>query len=498
MLTGNLHAAGPTKLGAASSNGPRWTTGAAGIALVGALLGSAIAVAELNAVILGVSLLACIFILIDFRVGVVLLIVLMPISASAVFPHAMLGITGLNPLNLLLLATLGSYLLRALADGSVAHFVPRPLLWLYLVPIVIAGALGSRHVGEIAPFFMSNVVQYDGVGGYVLFDLVQYDSAGGYLRDVVVKPLFMVVFALLVGAVVSRARDPERFLVPILVSIGMMILMVLVFVARSGVGLDQLASSRSRAFLSPLGLHANDLGRLYATAYALLLFTWAATQERMLRLALFAAMGLVVAALVLTFSRGAFFAFFVVNGLFLLSRRSMGALALGALLVAGLLLALPGAFYDRLATGFGDGFNAISAGRLNGIWLPLLPELWRSPIYGNGLDAILWSDVMRAGQILPTTHPHNAYLRALLDMGVVGLVLLCAYFAHVWKRFRALSVEPSLSPALRGFYLGAAAGLASLLIGGVADSSLTPRPEQAFLWLAIGMMYGQRSKSPTI
>ncbi len=474
----------PMSLATASSNVPRWTTGAAGIALIGALLGSAIAVAELNAVILGVSLLACIFVLIDFRVGVVLLIVLMPISASAVFPHAMLGITGLNPLNLLLLATLGSYLLRALADGSVARLVPRPLLWLYLVPIVIAGALGSRHIGEIAPF--------------LLFDEVQYDSAGGYLRDVVVKPLFMVVFALLVAAAVSRARDPERFLVPILVSIGMMILMVLVFVARSGVGLDQLASSRSRAFLSPLGLHANDLGRLYATAYALLLFTWAATQERTLRLVLFAAMGLVVAALVLTFSRGAFFAFFVVNGLFLVSRRSAGALALGALLVAGLLLALPGAFYDRLGTGFGDGLNAISAGRLNGIWLPLLPELWRSPIYGNGLGSILWSDAMRAGQILATTHPHNAYLRTLLDMGVVGLVLLCAYFAHVWKGFRALSVEPSLSATLRGFYLGAAAGLASLLIGGIADSSLTPAPEQVFLWLAIGMMYGQRAKAPAV
>ena len=79
-------------------------------------------------------------------------------------------------------------------------------------------------------------------------------------------------------------------------------------------------------------------------------------------------------------------------------------------------------------------------------------------------------------------------------MGVAGLVLLCAYFAHVWKGFRALSVDPSLSPTLRGFYLGAVAGLAGLLIGAVTASSLTPTPEQAFLWLAIGMMYGQRAR----
>ena len=93
-----------------------------------------------------------------------------------------------------------------------------------------------------------------------------------------------------------------------------------------------------------------------------------------------------------------------------------------------------------------------------------------------------------------TGHPHNAYLEALLDVGIAGLIVLCAYFAHVWKGFRALSVDSALSPTLRGFYQGAAAGLVSFLVAAVSDSSLAPRPEQAFLWLAIGMMYGQRAQ----
>jgi O-antigen ligase len=36
---------------------------------------------------------------------------------------------------------------------------------------------------------------------------------------------------------------------------------------------------------------------------------------------------------------------------------------------------------------------------------------------------------MRQGggqQVLAVTHPHNAYLEALLDMGLVGTTLLCA------------------------------------------------------------------------
>jgi len=461
----------------------------AGVALLGLLLGATVAVAEVSALYLCVSLIGCAFILRDFRIGVVLLILLLPISRSRVFPHEMLGITGLNPFNLLLLGTLAVFLLHGLFDGSLRRFLPRPLLWLYIVPILIAGVLGSRHLDEIPP--------------YLFKGLVQFENVTGYFRDIVVKPLGMVLFALLVGAAVSKSEKPEKFLVPMLISVWVMVLLVVVFVLESGASLNEMASSESREFLSSLGMHANELGRLYAVAYALLLFTWVESKNPGFKLALIVSMGLVVFALVLTFSRGAFLGFALINVLFLLWRRNAKTLILFGFMGACVLLALPDAVYDRITTGFGHGAGvdsvAVSAGRIEYIWRPLLPEIPRSPIYGHGLGSILWSDPMRRGAgvtILAVGHPHNAYLGALLDMGIVGLVLLCAYFAHVWKGFRALSADPALSPILRGFYLGATAGLACLLISYTTDSSLTPGPEQAFLWLAIGMMYGQRGKDP--
>jgi O-antigen ligase len=319
----------------------------------------------------------------------------------------------------------------------------------------------------------------------------------------------MVAFALLVGAAVSRSEKPERFLIPTLIAVWVTALIVIVFVYLSGITLGELASSTSREFLSALGMHANEWGRLYVVAYALLLFTWAEAKEYGLRIALLASMGVVVVALILTFSRGSFLGFVVVNMLFLVWRRNAKALFLFGLLGTVALFALPEAVYDRVTTGFGGnpgsgfqgGVDAISAGRIDLIWLPLLPDVLRSPIYGHGLGSILWSEAMRRGAgvtILAVGHPHNAYLQALLDMGVVGLVLVCAYFAHVWKGFRALSADATLSPTLRGFYLGAAAGLVSLLISYITDSSLLPKPEQVFLWLAIGMMYGQRTKAAAL
>jgi O-antigen ligase len=282
-----------------------------------------------------------------------------------------------------------------------------------------------------------------------------------------------------------------------LISIWVMGLMVVVFVVMSGVGINVLGLSTSREFLSPLGLHANELGRLYAIASALLLFTWAESENARLKLMLFASMALVVIALVFTFSRGAFFGFMVVNLLFLLWRRNAKTLMFIGLLAGLALFALPEAVYQRVADGYGSGLDAISASRVGMLWLPLMPEMLRSPVYGNGIGSILWSDAMRRGagvSILLVTHPHNAYLQAFFDMGVAGLLLLCAYFFHVWKRFRALGRDAALSPDLRGFYQGAAAGLVSFLISCIADSSLTPVPEQAFLWLAIGMMYGHHVK----
>ncbi len=457
------------------------------IALLAVFWGVMVAFAGLNALYLCLSLVGCAFILFDFRIGVVLLILLMPLSTSPLLPRAMLGIAGLNPLNLLLVGTLASCLLRGLSDGGLRRFVPRPLLWLYVVPILAAGIIGSQHVGEIASAF------------HALPDLINFKDTPGYLREMVGKPLSMVAFALLVGAAASRSGKPEKFLIPAVISIWVAALIVLGFVAYSGIALNQLASSGSRAFLSTLGMHANDQGRLYMVAYALLLFTWAESKGPGPKLALLATMGLVVTALVLTFSRGAFVGFFLVNVLFLLWRRSVKALVFFGLVVSIALFALPTAVYDRVSTGEGEGVNAISAGRVDGLWLPLLPEVARSPIYGSGLGSIMWSETMRTGgggNVLVATHPHSAYLQALLDMGAVGLILLCAYFFHVWRGFRALGRDPALSPPLRGLFQGAAAGLLGFLVSSVTDGSLVPQPEQVYLWLAIGMMYGQLSMRP--
>lgn len=446
------------------------------------IMGGLVAVGDVAALLVCTSLLVGVFVLLDFRIGVALTIVLMPISESTLFPHSIAGVTGLNPLNLLLVATMMGFAVQHRPNLSGAPFLPRSLLWLYVLPIVVAGLMGSQHVGEI-PSELADA------------KLIEFYNASTYLRDMLFKPMTMVVMALLLAAAAARTQRPERLLLAVLVAIWAMCLLEFGFVLAAGASLEVLASARSREFFIPLGIHANDLGRIYGFAYALMLFTCAEIRGFFLRALLIGSMLMVVLALVLTFSRGAFFGFVVANLLFLFSRRNVLVMVLGAVLLMVAVAVMPGVVMDRVSMGWGNGLNAISAGRIDEIWMPLLPELWRSPLIGNGLGSIAWSDAMRAGAILSVTHTHNAYLQTALDMGAVGLTLLGAYFVHVWRGFSRLGADPSLPPSLRGFYAGAKAGLISMLLAGMVGGTLTPGPEQIFLWIAIGMMYGYQRRA---
>ena len=93
-------------------------------------------------------------------------------------------------------------------------------------------------------------------------------------------------------------------------------------------------------------------------------------------------------------------------------------------------------------------------------------------------------------------HPHNAYLEAVLDMGLIGLALLLAYYWHVWKGFRALGSNAYLSPEMRGFFQGACAALIAFAAAGISGGSLRPQPDNVLLWITIGMMYGLLARKP--
>jgi len=453
----------------------------AGLVALGLFWGAFVAYQGMSAVLLCVAAVVSVFTVRDFRVGVLVMILIMPVSASYIFPRSMFGVTGLNPLNLLMIGTFVAYLLASMPDGSVKRFLPLWILPLYILPIILAGLNGTGNINLIPQVFF-------------VTETIDFHENIGYLRDNVLKPLIIVMYALMVGAACSRSRDPEKFLTPAILSIWIMAALAISFFLNSGLRFGQLASEYARQFFSPLGMHANDLGRLYSTAFGILLFTWDTTRKPLLKTMLFFTIGVVCIALLLTFSRAAIISLVIISAIYLLSRRNVKTLFTAAIAIPAVMFLMPGAVWYRLGMGVEEGATGMSAGRVSDIWEPLLPQLVDKPFFGHGLQSVLWAPAMRMGEMFEVTHPHSAYLGALLDFGVVGALLLIVFWFTVWKGFRKLAKDQELPPHERGFFEGAAASLVAFMAAGFVGSSLTPVPEQAFLWLAVGMMFGVHAK----
>lgn len=443
--------------------------------------GIATSVLQWSAVYLIIGLILSLFILIDFRVGVVTLILFLPISSSTIFPHQLLGITGLNPLNILLIATLLSYGVRRFFGATRYRFLPREIGWLYILPIICAAAIGAFHFGDI-PGFVVHELDLD-IGG-----------APGYIRDFFVRPMYLVVFALLLAAAVIETRRVEGFLIAGLVSLWVVVLTVIIFFLASGSSLSDISGEggASRSFFSPLGLHSNSVGRFFAIACGILIFSASSYKTFLSRIVVWSSAGITVLAILITFSRGAYLVLMIIVALYLKSLKSKNRFLILAMVLPALLFVLPGAVYDRIFFGVGTGadLNAVSSGRTEEIWQPLFPEIFNSPVLGHGLSSILWSDAMKSGSILVVGHPHNAFLKSLLDMGFLGTTLVFIFGWRVWKRMQHFSREPLLEPQLRNFFAGASAALVGFTLAGISGSSFDPVVDQVFLWFAIGLMYG--------
>ena len=72
--------------------GPGLALGVVGLGLFGVVCGVGLAVGELEALVASLTVLACFAVFADFRIGAVLLLVMLPVEGSYLFPHSVFGV----------------------------------------------------------------------------------------------------------------------------------------------------------------------------------------------------------------------------------------------------------------------------------------------------------------------------------------------------------------------------------------------------------------------
>lgn len=229
-----------------------------------------------------------------------------------------------------------------------------------------------------------------------------------------------------------------------------------------------------------VGLFANDMAELLAFTIWAALVLVVLIPGRWWRFSWIVATLLAMAPFVALKSRAGLLAFCTI-GLVLGAMRWRKILIVLPIVAVITVVAVP-SVRDRVLTGVdnaGHGdhdWDAISAGRVTGLWPPVLEQIAEAPVFGHGRYAMLREDcyekILLTERSVPR-HPHNSYLEILLDTGAVGLLLCLALMG--WILFESSSLmlckeDPLLSR------IGAVALIAAVaeLSAGVAGSSFFP------------------------
>lgn len=459
-----------------------WVSLACGAVLLG--FTAAVAGWQGQIIIFGIVLPAVVL-LIDYRLGLILAVLLMPYLNSKLVPSA----GPLSVHNVLLLGVWASFTLRWIlrrAQGRPMVLpITRELVWLYCVPLTIAMIIGSFHLGQIP-------------NNYLFVNSLASLNLKDYWVSMYVKIfVLMLVMACVCGAAVVEEGKSLRFAVVTIISGVLFVAAIVAVVLSTGASLDQLRLTRDS--LKILGRDPNEAAVMLLGALAPALFMREFVRHPMARFALLLAVLIIAAGILLTFSRGAFIGLLVVLVYYVLHFRRLGqAIVVITLVVAGLTLA-PSAIRDRLTEGHGERAlgekigsankdEALTAGRF---WIvsQLVGEIPKNPVVGSGVMSTVWSNAVKNG-VYFANHPHNLYLEILMDLGLLGAICIGLFYRYVWRLFRKLTNEPCVPLAMRGYFGGAAAGMLGMLAYGVSNGHYYPAPEQLFFWVSIGLALG--------
>ncbi len=406
------------------------------------------------------------------------LIVLMAFLDHPYMPRSVMGIQGLNPWNALLLVVLLSWLANRRRER---------LFW-DMPPTVNVLLLAYLAVFLLAFFRMildrSAMITY----GYTVKDLIS---------ERMINTVKWVVPGLLLF---DGCRNRKR----LIMVLGALCLLYILLAWQAvhyvpWKAIHEIGDSRTRLELSEyMGWHPAMLGKVFAGA------SWAAlatillakrTWHRCMSVGMFLAISL---GQIFVISRSGFVAWGGV-GLTLCLLRWRRYLLLAPVVIIILVLAFPGAS-ARLTSGFGgekdlgqdirDDFT-ITSGR-NLIWPYVIEKIQEAPLIGHGRDAMRrtgMTETLRTflGRGEAVSHAHNAYLDLMLESGLIGFLIIMAFFCfivfHAAKLFRMRNSP--VCAAIGGFTLAMVVGQ---LMAAIGSETFFPQEGDFGMWCAIGLL----------
>jgi hypothetical protein len=228
--------------------------------------------------------------------------------------------------------------------------------------------------------------------------------------------------------------------------------------------------------------NSNDLALHLVTIIPIAVALGLSGRNPLKKLIYFGVTGLMVGAVVVTFSRGGFIG--LVAATFVLVRRlgkknriaTTGALVFAVILFLAL---APGAFSSRLSTIFNSAsdLTGSSSQRTEVLKRSVVVAL-RYPVLGVGIGNFRH----KSPRNLET---HNAYTQVAAEMGIAAMVVYIMFLIHPIRRMRLIEKQTDTSPDQRTFHY-LAIGLQASLVGFMFTSFFGAVAYQWYIYYLVG------------
>jgi probable O-glycosylation ligase (exosortase A-associated) len=217
----------------------------------------------------------------------------------------------------------------------------------------------------------------------------------------------------------------------------------------------------------------NEIGLALNMTLPLMRYLQLQTQNKMVRLGLWGAMGLTVMSSLGTQSRGALLGLVVTGVWLILKTRNRGPiLALVVLMSVPVMTFMPATWHSRMDTIKNYEQDASAVGRINAWWSAWY--LAQDRVLGGGMGALTTPANMRAYAPDPNDYhdAHSIYFQVLADHGFIGLGLYLTLLATAVVTLRSIRLRTRGKPKLAWMFDLAAMINVSLVAFGVSGAFL--------------------------
>jgi O-antigen ligase len=293
----------------------------------------------------------------------------------------------------------------------------------------------------------------------------------------------LVVFVLLANVIDTPRR--AKVLIGSMIAWGALVGAYVVW--QFGAGMMGPHGERIAGYASPVAANPNDLALTLNLLLGLALGLLPVLRRRRPRLLVLAAIALLVAGIIVTFSRGGFLTLAVLGIVWTVrALRTQGILALVPVVAATVLMLIvaPPGYLTRLSTILDTETDPTGSAQERWVMMvAALTQFSERPLLGYGLGNSLHVNVARG---LPANEPHNVYLKVGAEMGLGGVlsytVLLGSVFAAargVRRRLARDRQQRELAHLARGVELA--------LLAFVIGALFSPVPYHFYFFYPAGL-----------